>query len=437
MRADLSLKRRRGGVTIWMVVLILTLFALVAFSADLNYIWTTDTELQNAADAAALACADQLLAPNTVACLPNTSPSTWDNLELLAQDDAVRAAKARAASESAAGASVVLNDADVEVGYIENPAAAPGTPAGAFLPFASNSNYFPNSVRVTVHRDDTVPAGPLRLCFGPILGTSSVGRQVKATASLRGQNVVGFNGAGSRLLPIAMGLDAHNALLGKPNDPSGNLGDGLGGLLSILNLQNLLYLLFPPAPPPGVKLQDLYSVALPIAGGGQPPSDVVAGPDGIIEAHVSPTLTQPGEFYLVSLRDAAVSDDPTYVSWILKGPSKADLASFGPNGLHANALTPATMYAGPKLDSNMDAALKSVVGQTRIVPVYQSYNTVGVPTYQVIGFAAVVVVAVDLSGPVPYVILQPTATVDPSALLGGGASVGTAAFVYQRVSLTR
>ncbi len=264
-----SFGRRRGGVTIWIVLLILPLFALTAFAVDLNYIWTVDAELQNAADAAALAGADQLLAPNTVACLPNTSPSQWDNLEQLAEQDAVSAAKARAATETAAGSAVVLNDADVQVGYIEDPSAAPGTPAGAFQ--APSSGCFPNSVQVTVHRDATVPAGPLQLCFGPLLGKSSSARQVQATASLRGQNVTGFKGSGSRMLPIAMSLDARNALLGKPTDPSGNLGLGLGALLSLLNLLNLLYFLFPPVPPPGVQLQDAFTVTLPIAGGRRRP----------------------------------------------------------------------------------------------------------------------------------------------------------------------
>ena len=48
----LSFGRRRGGVTIWIVLLILPLFALTAFAVDLNYVWTVDAELQNAADAA-------------------------------------------------------------------------------------------------------------------------------------------------------------------------------------------------------------------------------------------------------------------------------------------------------------------------------------------------------------------------------------------------
>ncbi len=206
-----SISPRRGGLTIWIVLLILPLFALTAFAVDLNYIWTVDAELQNAADAAALAGADQLLAPNTVACLPNTPPSQWNSLVQLAEQAAVKAAEARAATETAAGSSVVLNDADIQVGYIEDPSAAPDTPAGAFQ---GTSSCFPNSVQVTVHLDGSVPAGPLRLCFGPLLGKPSTTRLVQATASLRGQNVTGFNGAGSRLLPIAMNMDSHNLLLG-------------------------------------------------------------------------------------------------------------------------------------------------------------------------------------------------------------------------------
>src|SRR5436305_2171162 len=147
MRAGPPIRRRRGGVTIWVVLLILPLFALVAFAADLNYIWTTDAELQSAADASALAGAHQLLGPNMAACLPNTPSSQWNALVTAAEQDAVRAAKARAGTETVAGSAVVLNDADVEVGYISDPSAAPNTAAGKFQPASGNS--FPNSVRVT------------------------------------------------------------------------------------------------------------------------------------------------------------------------------------------------------------------------------------------------------------------------------------------------
>jgi hypothetical protein len=423
-------------VTIWVVLLIIPLFALVAFAVDLNYVWTTDAQLQSAADAAALDGAHQLLGPNMAASLPNTPSSQWWVLEQQGGQAAVRSAQVRALTETAAGAPVVLNDADVEVGYIQDPSAPPDTPAGQFQ--APSSGNFPNSVRVTARLDGTVPAGPLQLSFGPLLGTPTVTRKTIATSTLRCQNVTGFNGPGSRMLPLAMSLTTRNALLGRPTDASGNLGEGLGSLLAILNLLNLLYFLFPPAPPPGVTLQDAYTVTLPLAGGTQPPGNVSAGADGVREANVSTTQTLPGEFYLVSLRNAPVNSSPTYVSWILNGPTSADLATFGPRGLQASVLAPTTMYAGPNLDASMDSALRSIVGQTRIVPVFNQYNnTLPNPTYQVIGFTAVVVVAANLSAPTPYIVLQPTVSVDPSATLGGGSGVGTAAFVYQGVSLSR
>src|SRR5437660_10792927 len=56
---------RRGGGTAVVTALMLTpLLLMVAFAVDLCNVWRTDAELQNAADAAALAGATQLVVPN-------------------------------------------------------------------------------------------------------------------------------------------------------------------------------------------------------------------------------------------------------------------------------------------------------------------------------------------------------------------------------------
>ena len=54
----------RGGGTALVTALMLTpLLLMVAFAVDLCNVWRTDAELQNAADAAALAGATQLVVP--------------------------------------------------------------------------------------------------------------------------------------------------------------------------------------------------------------------------------------------------------------------------------------------------------------------------------------------------------------------------------------
>jgi hypothetical protein len=404
------------------------LFAMVAFAVDLNYIWTADTELQNAADAIALKAAAELLAPNLVACLPATTPAAWDILEQQAAQNAALAAQAYAGSQRAAGSPLVVNSDDVQVGYIQDPTAAADTPAGQFQ--QPSAGHFPNSVQVTVRLDGSVPAGPLSLFFGPLLGTPNSARQATATATLRGQNITGFTGPGNRLLPIALSSSSYQSMFGVPTAPGGNIGHGNGSVRPVAPS-------VPPPPPVGVLLQDIFRVILPITGGLLPPLNVSLSPDSVPEAQAAILFTSPGDFYLVSLQNAPVGNPFTYINWILNGPSAADLATFGPNGLQATATAPVNMYAGPALDSLVEVALLLTIGQTRIVPVFNSYTPGVNPTYQVIGFLAVTVVGVNLAGLSPTITLQPTSTLDATATLGGGSGAGSAAFVYQRIALSR
>lgn len=426
--------RRRGGVTSLTALMLIPMFALVGFAVDLNYIWKADAELQNAADTVALTAASQLLAPNVLAAMPAVDATAFNALVAQATTSTTAAAQACAANQTAGGSSLTLNTTDVQIGFIQDPMADPSTPQGQFQP-ASGGN-FPNSVQVTLRLDGSVPSGPLGLIFGPLLGTPTSARFATATATLRGQGVTGFNGPGGRLAPVAMSLATFNSLLGLPTSSTGDIGKGQGVRKKkwVGDADDHQ----PPPPPPGVNTKDTYSVSLPVATGVQPPNNVRSTTDTVPEAHVSLGSTNAGEFYLVSLNNSPTANLSDYVNWFLNGPSAADLASFGPNGLQATMNQPATMYGGPPLSGSLETFLLYSVGQTRIVPVYSSYqNTAQGMTYQVVGFAAVTVVAVNLSGPNPTLTLQPTATLDPSATPGNGGKSGSAAFVYQKIVLSR
>jgi hypothetical protein len=86
---------RRGAIMIFAAIILVMMFAFVAFSVDVGYMTMTKAQLQNAADAAAMAGVR----------------------ELSNSDAAVRTvAKAIALENSAAGAPVDLVDADIEIG---------------------------------------------------------------------------------------------------------------------------------------------------------------------------------------------------------------------------------------------------------------------------------------------------------------------------------
>jgi hypothetical protein len=380
--------------------MLVPLIAVLAFAIDLGYIWRTDGELQNAADAAAVAGASQLL----FYVVPASNPSISASQQQALQAAALAAVRARARTfagyHTAGDIPLVVNDADITLGYIADPAQPPTSPAGSWG--TNPSGPFPNSVRVIVRRDRTVTTGPLGLFFGRVMGTASSERQASATASLRGQNITGFAGSGGRMLPLGMSQATLQYLQGTN-----------------------------PTPPAGVTLQDNYTVTLP-ASGVSPPSNVTPKPDGISEVSVYPGSTTPGNFGLLSLTNSNVSSATTYATWFTAGPSATDLATFGANGIQA----PLTMYAGPGLKATEQGPLSSIIGRPNVMPVYDTYTSSGANTmYHIIGFAGATVVAVDLTGANKNVTIQLTPVIDPTATIGGPP--GTAPFVYRGISLTR
>jgi Flp pilus assembly protein TadG len=164
---------RRGIALIWFAIVGMVLVALAGLALDTGYVLLTGHQLQNAADAAALAGA------NSVAF--DTSQSVTDAL-------------ATAASNKAAGAAVQLDaGSDIIIGVYDRPShtfTAGGSP--------------PNAVKVIARRTDTSPGGPLSLIFAPMFGisTSNVSRQAIAMTSPLGAGVILLNKTASPSLQM-------------------------------------------------------------------------------------------------------------------------------------------------------------------------------------------------------------------------------------------
>ncbi len=385
--------RRPGASAVLTLFLLLPLLLVAAFALDLNYIWVTDAELQNAADAAALAGASRLVVPGQAATSGTTNASQLTLMKQSASQNATDTAQAYAQRHWAGGAQLVLNRSDVVV--------------GADYPPADTSAQFPNYVRVTVRRDATVSTGPLPLFFGGMFGTPTSSRQATAVATLRSQNVTGFSGSGSTLLPLAINLATYNWLRG--NGPA----------------------------PLGMLSQDLYTVRSPVDSLLTAPANVVKFGDGIPETAIFPNATAPGNFGLVSLSNAGFTTPGPYANWIQSGPSALDLISFGAQGLQATPAAPLTMYGGPGLQRSLNVPLQSIVGQPRTLMVYSSFSGRGINTsYQVVGFVGATVVAADLQAATPYVTVQLSLTLDLTATRSPGTP-GSADLVYTGISLSR
>ncbi|MBL8794593.1 MAG: hypothetical protein JNM56_11860 [Planctomycetia bacterium] len=393
-------RRRQGGITSIVAILLLPLLSMLAFAIDLNFLWRADAELQNAADAAALAGASELFAYAAPGNHPAVSSIPPAQLRSLAERDARAVAVAYGQQHRVANTGLAVNADDVGVGYITDPAAASSTTTGSWQ--TGPTAPFPNSIRVTVRRDGQVGPGPLSLYFGGLLGAPQAARQASATATLRGQNISGFRGAGGRLLPLAMSLATFNRLTGASATT-----------------------------PIGVTPQDLWTLR-PVATGGSPPTNVTAGADGTEEAKIFPDKTTAGNFGLLSLRNSKATSAGTYDNWIRNGPSDADLASFGASGLQA----PLDLHGGPGLKASEEDAFRSIIGQPRTLVVYDNYSGSGSnTTYHVVHFLGAAVVAVDLNGKDKYVTIQLTPTLDPTAVRTGNPAATT--LIYSGVSLTR
>lgn len=154
-------KQERGTVMVLFAIALPVLVGSVALAIDVGLMLSARTQLQSAADAAALA-----------------------GMQSLRDDGSVSGARAEAEAYAgrnvAIGENVELDAGDVTVGRFDfdsntfSPGAGFGAPA----------------IRVVARRDQGSPAGPLRLFFAPIVGIRSADVVADAIATLPRRDLV-------------------------------------------------------------------------------------------------------------------------------------------------------------------------------------------------------------------------------------------------------
>ncbi len=389
--------RRRAAVLPLTAILLVVLLGMVAFAVDTGHICTTEAQLQNAADSAALAGASQLLIPY-VPGSPSANTMTQN-----AVNNATAQAQLYAGYHSAGGVTLTLPAGDVVVGY----QATPGS--GSLTAWATGGT-FPNTVEVTTKRTASTN-GRLPLFFAPVVGIKDWrgSATAKATCNLASTGVTGFSGSPAAplppLLPIAVDNNFWTTFLTTGKSPDGTV-------------------------------YDTYTATLPTPQV-QPPNNVSSGADGIPEfVEIYPNATSSGNFGLVSLRNSAATDVGTYNTWFGNGPSATDLSSFGTGGLQATPASPVTMYGGPGLKSVLISTIQAAIGQPRAVPLFSAYTGSGSNMqYTVVGFAGVTIVSATGSGSNISVIVQPMIFINPNVTTKSGAVTGSS-FLYPTSPLT-
>ena len=155
-RGPANRPRRRGAVTTLVAFLLVPFVGMVAFALDIAWLVQSRSDLQNAADAAALAGAEQLMNGYVQYSLPGqTGKSTILNT---AETSAKTYAKNFASYNTAGGvSSLTLNDADIEFGF---------TDASKNYTACPTYSGFPNTVKVTMRLDSSAN-GCARSCSLP------------------------------------------------------------------------------------------------------------------------------------------------------------------------------------------------------------------------------------------------------------------------------
>jgi Flp pilus assembly protein TadG len=215
--SQLSCRRRArpGNIAPLAAVLSIILLGMVAFSVDMTWIVVTKSELQNAADSAALAGSGQLMTNYALYNLPNQSANQQQSLITGAISAAKTAAKNYASYNNAGGVKgLTLLDSDIQVGFVDQ--------NGKFT-VSTFSGPYPNTVKVFMRRDASANQS-LKLFFAPVLGTSTMDVTAAASATCYSGSINSFSASGSNIamLPMTYDVNFWKNFLQTGQDPDGN-----------------------------------------------------------------------------------------------------------------------------------------------------------------------------------------------------------------------
>jgi len=160
-------KGKRGAVAVYVAILLIVFIGFVALAVDIGYVMVVRNQLQNAADAAALAGCNQFYSRDPVT-LPFPEPN-WQAAEAEAADavNINEAAKQR------------LEEADIATGYWNITQSILGLRDK--LTYTPTTNDGP-AIQVAIAKSGTKNSGAILTFFAGILGIETVDLAAQATA---------------------------------------------------------------------------------------------------------------------------------------------------------------------------------------------------------------------------------------------------------------
>ena len=387
---------RRGSALLLVALALIPLFAMLAFAVDYGRICVAKSELQRAADSAALAAAQELYQSQRPG-----SKLTPEEAVL----EARKAAKEYFELNLAVGTTLTLRDADIEIGYLAD-SNQPDAPLDTSDPATFNT------VRV-LGRRDAESNGAIPMTFGRILGMRSTEAKASAVASFINR-IAGFKapvdeGPHIPMMPLALDLETWEAALAG-------------------------------------QASDQWSWDAEA-------QKVVAGSDGILECNLYPPTKpskksgfRPGKGAAPASKKTPADDRGTVfigtgaydkrhlVRQILFGISQEDWA------YHNGSLTfdengELFLKGKRSIDPTLGVPLATVRGETRIIPIFSQVNGQGEGTvYTIVAWAGVRILDVQLTGANKRVIVQPAEVVTGGTVTGDQAR---SFYVYSRVWLAK
>jgi Flp pilus assembly protein TadG len=343
---------RKGNIVVLAVVMIAILCGFCAFAIDCGLLTLARTEAQNAADASALAAGSKLVEGLKSDKL-RKNISSFHNSVL---EEAILFAKLNKLNGSQAQ---IISQEDVVIGTLKDPS---NPSAGVVSADILVSNALQVTIRANRSRNNAV-----RFFFAPVLGTEQGDSEARA--------VVKF---ASRLGGVKTSSTTPISLL----------------IPFVFEMANWR-----------------YQVDLGYGGDSWSYDEstglVTTGADGVPEFTFYPVGSGSGNWGTIDIGDGGNSSTDLERQ-ILEGVNETDLTEFS----GAFTIDPNVGYLNVNgdtgIDANLDAPLKAIIGQPRIIPLFDSFTGTGNNVYyRVVGFAGIRVMDVCLQGGNKYVIAQP------------------------------
>ncbi len=363
------------------------MLALIAFAIDIGTLQVARTQLQQSADAAALAAASDLIDDDSFGATPDLTDEI-----VLARTHAAQYALANKICTSAPTIDMNSGNStsgDVVIGYLQDPSNQSQT-----LTFTDPNQF--NAVQVRVQRSQT-ENGEVPLFFARVLGANSESVSATATAAIL-KNFSGFkapsNGNNLGLLPFALDEETWNDMM---------------------------------------------------AGGGTDQwawddtnNAVGSGSDGIREVNLYPQGTgSPGNRGTVDIGSSNNSTNDI-ARQIVSGVSSSDLAQLPGAQLVLNEDGTLNLNGDTGISAGVKDELASIKGQTRVIPIFRSVTGPGNNAqYEIVMFVGIRVLDVKLTGAMSgkRVMVQPANVKMEGGIAGSGTQ--TSYFVHSPVWIAR